>query len=570
MELVEAFYNTVQSTNTLYKMVLLIPDELADPTTPFMVQKEGDTTEIGLTKDTYLKIFTQCHTYWHKHIRGNDYELLIRNATHAELHRLYIMTIGYLTTTNENHTIIYLHELVLYALSKFEAKELKARQDQDARKEREVKDQEAKDQVAKDQDARNQDAKDQDAKDQAKHQDKDQVAKDQTKDQAKDQEAREQARKDQSQVKESSQSEVKKQNLREGKETTSNESVPKTSTKSGSQNQPHNSDGVLTPRDIQRTHKGPNGPNPYWSPIQNLSDPSQNPVQSPFQSPVQSPFQSPVQSPFQSPKNRGQSIDVLSDQSGHPIVDSPGPSGTGIIETDFLLISTYLHSRLNRINKSSSLWLLMKKVGIILMGDPIIKGEQRFRLFGMVVHRALKSCEVHPSNYYACNYLRWMVNTLKYMKYVCGSDVDMYLDFLTDHLVTVCKTQLTDVSLWNLLKEVLSARINSYAIEEYNFLIHSINKLSSNQFKLTTLYTSTLVTIPNNARSTSIVEWLLSVECLVHTPYTATVTAANVDLVNKRAKELAQELDGTAEDSMANKRAFLATLRWVQESMKRT
>ncbi|ODV70232.1 hypothetical protein HYPBUDRAFT_151641 [Hyphopichia burtonii NRRL Y-1933] len=103
-----------------FKIVQIIPSiEEYENRGPFIVHTSSlDTLDIGMTKKTYLQIFIEAHTYWHHVILPKKLhsEGKLKDLLTSELYDIYFSTLGYLVTTNENHTIVRLHELCLLEL----------------------------------------------------------------------------------------------------------------------------------------------------------------------------------------------------------------------------------------------------------------------------------------------------------------------------------------------------------------------------------------------------------------------------------------------------------------------
>lgn len=103
-----------------FKIVQIIPSiEEYENSGPFIVHTSSlDTLDIGMTKKTYLQIFIEAHTYWHHLILPKKLhsEGKLKDLLTSELYDIYFSTLGYLVTTNENHTIVRLHELCLLEL----------------------------------------------------------------------------------------------------------------------------------------------------------------------------------------------------------------------------------------------------------------------------------------------------------------------------------------------------------------------------------------------------------------------------------------------------------------------
>ncbi|KAK6455831.1 uncharacterized protein RJT20DRAFT_129202 [Scheffersomyces xylosifermentans] len=120
LELIRELYEIISSSKQLFKIVQLVPADVPSNTgsEAFSLHSEGDTLDIGLTKKTYLKLFKESHTYWHNNIASDnvDYNDLANSCDIQTLWNLYFMTVGFLITTNENHTIVALHETVCFRI----------------------------------------------------------------------------------------------------------------------------------------------------------------------------------------------------------------------------------------------------------------------------------------------------------------------------------------------------------------------------------------------------------------------------------------------------------------------
>ncbi|KAK6460147.1 hypothetical protein DFJ63DRAFT_316016 [Scheffersomyces coipomensis] len=112
----QRLYDIITDSKLKWKTIQFIaPNEVPNP---FITYEENDTIEIGVTKKNYLKLFKEAHHYWHHKIIdvSNDYLNVIQTGSDEEIWNLYLCTIGYMITTNENHTIIRLHELLVFEI----------------------------------------------------------------------------------------------------------------------------------------------------------------------------------------------------------------------------------------------------------------------------------------------------------------------------------------------------------------------------------------------------------------------------------------------------------------------
>lgn len=116
--------------------------------------------------------------------------------------------------------------------------------------------------------------------------------------------------------------------------------------------------------------------------------------------------------------------------------------GLEYLDTELVIIETMLTSRLARLNKSSLIWLLYQKTLCL-----------RYRFlqdaYGRVVSCVFISADRHPRNYYAWNFLRGYVHVLQ------SSGASDGLASLYTRLNDYCHTNLADLSLWEVLLEII-------------------------------------------------------------------------------------------------------------------
>ncbi|ODV81490.1 uncharacterized protein CANTADRAFT_110209 [Suhomyces tanzawaensis NRRL Y-17324] len=210
------------------------------------------------------------------------------------------------------------------------------------------------------------------------------------------------------------------------------------------------------------------------------------------------------------------------------------------------IISTYLSSRLKKINKSSSLWSLMKRYTVLI-------AEKYPDVLKTVVLRAWQSCQVHFANYYAANYLKW-----------CFQVGILHREAL-ETLQQLCHKNLRDVSLWNLQYEALlsvGGLRSQYSINEHNRLAKD-SKYWSVQPRTPIL----AIDDPEWVRSEIIrqFEWLLQIECSIRTPYVTLINAEEriggeadglLDLASNKSSSVRKEIGSTngSEGSVTVKR----------------
>ena len=114
MQLIKDLCDVLTTSNKPIKIIGIVPQSGEED---FIIHEEGDTLEIGLTKQIYFRIFKESHEVFHTH---HEDRLRIDSLSHSNMEELYYMTLGYLITTNEHSTIIALHEELVERLGNHE------------------------------------------------------------------------------------------------------------------------------------------------------------------------------------------------------------------------------------------------------------------------------------------------------------------------------------------------------------------------------------------------------------------------------------------------------------------
>lgn len=175
-----------------------------------------------------------------------------------------------------------------------------------------------------------------------------------------------------------------------------------------------------------------------------------------------------------------------------------GNNRTLALAQEFELISGLVNSRLKRINKSSSLWFLMKKLTVDFV-------YQDAKLYNLLLQRAFKSLELHFANYYAANFINWLIR----YNITTGTDNSTIREILVCH----ARAKLTDVSIWTCLEVYLTS---SLGIEP-----ETLQYATKTQQKCQDA--------PLNCHDCEVfvfeqVHWLLAADCTIITPYKCLVT----------------------------------------------
>lgn len=167
--------------------------------------------------------------------------------------------------------------------------------------------------------------------------------------------------------------------------------------------------------------------------------------------------------------------------------------GEKFLLKEFKFILTLLGSKLNSINKSSTLWFWMKKISIILIFDKIIKGKIVLNEVERLLESLMLSFQFHYANYYAGGFLRWFIDMTQYLiinikvsnnfKFLCD-----FKKILLERLNKLCKKKTSDITIWSLLSYMLKSKLKEnidYVLIEYNRLAKNINfLLTENKIKI--------------------------------------------------------------------------------------
>ncbi|KAM9893110.1 hypothetical protein OXX79_009562 [Metschnikowia pulcherrima] len=110
--LTQEIYGKIVSTTCQYTSIQFLPTATAIEA---VTDSENDTLEIGFSKKTYLKIFTEGHSYF----QGKYPSVKkIKNCSQDKLEHVYFACLALLLTTNEFTTIWRVHEYVVWELSR--------------------------------------------------------------------------------------------------------------------------------------------------------------------------------------------------------------------------------------------------------------------------------------------------------------------------------------------------------------------------------------------------------------------------------------------------------------------
>ncbi|EGW31221.1 uncharacterized protein SPAPADRAFT_67303 [Spathaspora passalidarum NRRL Y-27907] len=96
--LAKELFNIIGKSTKKYNIISVIPGD-----GKIITHEDENVLEIGIPKRTYLSMFKQAHDTW-------------QDMSGMNIDDIYYMTLGYLITTNEHHTILKLHRKVTFQL----------------------------------------------------------------------------------------------------------------------------------------------------------------------------------------------------------------------------------------------------------------------------------------------------------------------------------------------------------------------------------------------------------------------------------------------------------------------
>lgn len=213
---------------------------------------------------------------------------------------------------------------------------------------------------------------------------------------------------------------------------------------------------------------------------------------------------------------------------------------------DFDVVTSLLSSRLKRINKSSSLWFLCKKLTVFLIYDPLLKDEDATKIFHQLVNRVFSSSEHHFANYYAMDFLKWCIR----MNYVfLGMETNPKIrtmilrmnEYVLELLMNHCHMHITDTSLWTTLEVYCLCQNNSdtslkWSIEEYNHISNILSRQGVQVSEINYNSASSFVEVKHSTLCLDEILWLLNVKC----SYTSTYLSMLRPLAASKSSQLSE------------------------------
>lgn len=113
---IRQLHNTIINDHLVLKTILIIPSSECDL---FETFSACGSLEIGLTKSSYVALFIEVHTFWHRQCMGKA--PLVDRQLPDEVMDLYLMTLGLLLTTPENRPALNLHQDLVFLISATDA-----------------------------------------------------------------------------------------------------------------------------------------------------------------------------------------------------------------------------------------------------------------------------------------------------------------------------------------------------------------------------------------------------------------------------------------------------------------
>lgn len=197
---------------------------------------------------------------------------------------------------------------------------------------------------------------------------------------------------------------------------------------------------------------------------------------------------------------------------------------------ELFFLQSLLNSNSNKLNKSSSLWTLFKRLYIFVIDNNIKSLPESFFL-----QTAIKAAELHFSNYYAWNFIRFLFNISK-----LTGDYSKYIDILKQ-VQNFAYCHHSDSSAWTGFTDCFN---DSQA--SLNEICFEFNRYSK-EFKIDSNLKNNLVMDINcKDQLKTLSNWLWEKKTVSEVPYYAfrRLIVYNVKVLDN--KELVSELMSTA------------------------
>lgn len=225
-----------------------------------------------------------------------------------------------------------------------------------------------------------------------------------------------------------------------------------------------------------------------------------------------------------------------------------------ILHDEFEIVTTLVGSRLAKINKNSLLWLHIKRLCILLdIFDP-----QNTHLYNALIVRLFDACRFHYANYYANDFLAWMIRVERTKG--CVSDL------LVCNLESICKQNLRDSSVWTCMRVLLRDGENS-VVKDYD----TTRNWLQNRYRPC----APLINDPHHKGhdkcldlAPKLFSWLVSVACPYRIPYTVFDESFIPRMHAVIDGESSQPSSHDTDPVSTQKTQFLNTLRWVVQNLE--
>ncbi|CCH46792.1 hypothetical protein BN7_6391 [Wickerhamomyces ciferrii] len=148
------------------------------------------------------------------------------------------------------------------------------------------------------------------------------------------------------------------------------------------------------------------------------------------------------------------------------------------LDKEISIVEILLNSNNNKLNKSSSLWYLYKRLFILKYKA----SQEDHGYISNFIKVVLKSCELHPTNYYAWNFMRWLYKFLKFY------NIKIKLD-LINIIEGFCFKNNNDFASWSCYIDILTFQWDDleffkFEIQKFGLILPSNKPQESNHIDL--------------------------------------------------------------------------------------
>lgn len=183
--------------------------------------------------------------------------------------------------------------------------------------------------------------------------------------------------------------------------------------------------------------------------------------------------------------------------------------GEEIIKNDFDYVTFLATSKLKRVNKSSMLFHWIRFLMVPLFED--------LEVIKTLIHRLLRSIEVHFANYCAGYTFQWLVRLLH------ASQKQELFEYAGLQIRQICRSHLSDITIWETYSVWLTADSDPFAVDLFNRDVLQWNKHS--------VFVTEMQYGPQMSGTDDVVledlEWLVKVKCAYISPYESLYKVTN-------------------------------------------